>query len=545
MPSSTLSCNRIISGFARNGHLENAKSLFDAMFDRDVVSWNSILGAYSRHGATSEAREVFGKMPATDGFSWSSMLSAFAHTASRDEVGELFDKLPVRELISWTSMLHSCARDGRLEEMQAVFWRFPCWDVICWNEVITACAREGHLSDALVAFNQMPGRSSVTWNLLLQAFCRASQPDGQVEEARRVFDAMLHRNTVSWNSMVAGYVRAGRVAEAKLLFDAMPDTAKRDVVSWNTMLPAFTVTEDAAVLELVEECFRRMPFTSQASWNAMLHAYACGGVTQRAEQLFERMPEKDSASWSALASARLLSGKCQSAASVVGLMDLDGCKPDAVSYISALEACGMASDLAQGRILHAEIVAADDPALQDGGKVATALVSMYSRCAALGEAVAAFDGMSSKNLVSWTAMVAALAQNGFSSLARLAFWRMELNGFTPDSISFISILSACNHAGSVELGWSHFVSMVGDYGIQPGLDHYACVVDLLGRAGNLEDAHELMDAMPFIPGPDSRTSLLSACRGLPVSKVPEFVPHEQELDGGEDVLFVGILAAAG
>ncbi|URD85602.1 PPR repeat [Musa troglodytarum] len=287
--------------------------------------------------------------------------------------------------------------------------------------------------------------------------------NGRVVEARRLFDQMPYRNLVSWNTMIAGYSHNGCVAEAAELFDRMP---KRDAFSWTLMITCYTRN----------------------------------GELEEARRLFDRMMRKE------------------------------GKDPDWSTFACALSGCANLAALQVGTQLHNLL-------LKSGHIIdifaGNALITMYARCGRILTARQVFDEMVSVDLVSWNSLIAGHALNGYAKAAISIFQEMKKNGVAPDEVTFIGLLSACSHAGMVDDGLELFYSMSRDYPITPVAEHYACVVDLLGRAGRLGEALKLVKGMPIKANAGIWGSLLGACRmhknpevaNVAAEKLFEFEPH--------------------
>ncbi|URE02042.1 Pentatricopeptide repeat-containing protein [Musa troglodytarum] len=231
---------------------------------------------------------------------------------------------------------------------------------------------------------------------------------------------------------------------------------------------------------LARQVFDEIGVRDPVSWNSMLCGYAQNGLSDKAIKLFHTMRE-----------ARV--------------------EPDKITIVGVLSACAAVGALELGRSLDAY---ASGNGLYHNVFVGTALVDMYAKCGNLGRAMEVFDIMPHKNIVSWNAMISALAFNGQGEEAISLFTRMiNVNqGFQPNDITFIGVLSACVHSGLVDEGRRWFDVMQSAYGIIPKIEHFSCMVDLLARAGLLEEAWEFIEKMPQKPDAVVLGALLSACR---------------------------------
>jgi pentatricopeptide repeat protein len=262
---------------------------------------------------------------------------------------------------------------------------------------------------------------------------------GCLVEAQRVFDGMPVKNVVSWTSLVSGYIGNKRINKARSVFNNM---SERNVVSWTVMISGYV--------------------QNQKFMDAL--------------KLFIRM---------------LKSGN----------------RPNHFTLSSVLDAIAECSSLIMGQQVHSSILKSSTP-----GDVilSTSLVDMYAKCGDIEAAFSVFESMPKKNLVSWNSIIGGYARHGLATRALEEFERMIKSGIRPDEVTFVNVLSACGHGGLIEEGEKYFYSM-GEYAVKAGVEHYACMVDLYGRAGKLEKAEKLIKRMPCEPDVVVWGALLGAC----------------------------------
>ncbi|EFJ13458.1 hypothetical protein SELMODRAFT_122334 [Selaginella moellendorffii] len=222
------------------------------------------------------------------------------------------------------------------------------------------------------------------------------------------------------------------------------------------------------------------------------------------------MPERNTVSWNAMICAFAREGDFARALGLFRAMDLEGARPDRVTFVAILDACGQSLAMGLGMWIHAELLTAGFQGEITISTALTALVAMYGNFGHLREAKLVFDDLKHRDVKAWSSMLAAFALNGHSHEALEIFHAMQLHGFTPNSVTFVSVLLACAHAGLLSDVYSHFASLSADYAIAASLDHYMCVVDALARSGRLREAEDLIATMPFEPDAVAWTSLLSA-----------------------------------
>ncbi|KAL6011325.1 Pentatricopeptide repeat-containing protein [Asimina triloba] len=337
-------------------------------------------------------------------------------------------------------------------------------------------------------------------NLLIDSYYRVT---GGMDDSTKVFDKMLERDVVSWNSMIAGLVRSGHMDEARKLFDEMPE---RDMVSWNTVLDGYAKVGE---MDVAFEIFERMPERNVVSWSTMIFGYRKADDMEMARILFDKMPVKTLVPWTIMISGYVEKGMNKEAYNLYDQMEKAQLKPDEAAIISFLSACAESCFLGLGRRIHAHI---GQTKLRHTTQVCNALLDMYAKCGNLVEALSVFDSMVKRDVVSWNSILQGLAMHGQGDKALELFSRMEKDGITPDGVTFVGVLCACTHMGLVDEGQHYFSSMERDFGVIPQVEHYGCMVDLLGRGGRLNEAFELICNMPIKPNAIILGTLLGACR---------------------------------
>ncbi|KAE8678442.1 Pentatricopeptide repeat-containing protein [Hibiscus syriacus] len=361
-----------------------------------------------------------------------------------------------------------------------------------------------------------------------------------VKAAWKLFSVMEDRDVVSWNSMMAGLLKVRQLREARKLFDEMPE---RDIVSWNTILDGFV---KAGIMEEAFELFQKMPQRNVVSWSTMVMGYSKAGDMDMARVLFDKMPLKTLVPWTIIISGYAEKGLAKEAIDLYDQMERHGLRLDDGSVISILAACAESGLLKVGIKVHDSIERLN---FRCSITVSNALVDMYAKCGSLDKARSVFNGMAKRDVVSWNAMLHGFAMHGRGREALHVFSRMKMQGFQPDRVTFVGVLCACTHAGFIDEGVEYFYAMEKDYGIVPQIEHYGCMIDLLGRGGRLKEAFRLMHTMPFEPNAIIWGTLLGACRLHDATELTEKVlDHLLELDPsdpGNYSMVANIFAAAG
>lgn len=326
----------------------------------------------------------------------------------------------------------------------------------------------------------------------------------EIECARKVFDGMSVRNEVSWTAMMMGYLNCGDMDAARRMFDEMP---KRNDATWNAMVKGLVKLGD---LVTAKKVFDAMPVRDEVSYTTLIHGYAKAGDMAVARSMFNEMPKKDLVSWSALMSGYVQNGKPGEAVKVFGEMWAMNLMPDEFILVSLMSACAQLGSLELAKWI--ESYMREGSYDMTRAHVSAALVDMNAKCGNMERATKLFEEMPGRDLVSYCSMIQGLCIHSCGAQAVSLFDKMIDEGIIPDDVAFTVILSTCSHAGLVDEGCRFFDLMVQKYCLSPSPDHYACMVNLLGKSGRLKAAYELIQSMPVESYAGAWGALLGACR---------------------------------
>lgn len=339
---------------------------------------------------------------------------------------------------------------------------------------------------------------------------------GDCTSARAVFDRMEQKkNEVAWTSMIDGYAKNQSPREALRLFSSMEqdEGLSVDEITMATVISSCGELKDLEYGKKLHLRIRQLTMTvCVVLGTALVDMYSKCGQLDLAREAFDAIPDKDKnvVSWSAMISGYAQNSQGSEALRLFkDMVSKSDHRPNEITAMAALSACAQTGDLSLGNWIHAYI---DKSKLDHSIGLLNSLVDMYSKCGKMELAFEIFTKMPEKDIVSWNVMINGLALHGFADQALAQFAAMQKAGISPDDITFIGLLSACSHAGLVREGFSHFRNMKAMYGIEPKLEHYGCVADLLSRAGMLEEAREFIREMPMQPNGAVWGSLLSGCR---------------------------------
>ncbi|KAM6580252.1 hypothetical protein CsatA_004026 [Cannabis sativa] len=418
-------------------------------------------------------------------------------------------------------------------------------DVFVNSSLINMYAQCSELDNARLVFDKSVVRNEVSFTALITGY--ASR--GRMAEARCLFDKIPIRDAVSWNAMISGYGHSGRFGEALLFFKEMLKANVKPNES--TIVTVLSSCAQSGSLELgnwVRSWVEDHDLGSNLRVvNALIDMYSKCGNLDKARDLFNGLNQKNVVSWNAMIGGYTQMSNYKEALSLFRVMLRSDIEPNDVTLLCVLPACAHLGALDLGKWIHSYI---DKNFLTYTNKsLCTSLIDMYAKCGNIKAAQQVFDGMKVRSLASWNAMISGLAIHGHASMAFELFSKMVDLGFMPDDITFVGVLSACNHAGLVDLGRHYFSSMIQDYNISPKLQHYGIMIDLLGQAKLFDEAESLIKNMEMKPDGAIWGSLLGACKVHNRVELGEYVAqHLFELEPenpGAYVLLSNIYAAAG
>ncbi|KAG5412740.1 hypothetical protein IGI04_000307 [Brassica rapa subsp. trilocularis] len=560
------SLTRALREFADSGLMEDALHLFDEMNKADVFVWNVMIKGFTTCGLHHEALRFYSRMVLTgikaDSFTYPFVIKSAAGASSLLE-GKTIQAAVIKlgfdsDVYVCNSLISFYMKLGWAMDAEKVFDEMPERDIVSWNSIVSGFLAVGDCVRSLVMFKEMmrfgfePDRFSIMSALgacshvedclrmgkeihcyairrgiedvmVLTSVLDMYNRYSEVSYAERVFNGMSNRNIVAWNVMIGCYARNGRGVDAFLCFQKMSEGP--DVITLINLLPACEeILEGRAVHGYAT---RRGFLPHVVLETALIDMYGEGGKVKSAEAVFDRMGEKNLVSWNSMIAAYVQNGENYSALKLFReLWDLDSSSlvPDSTTIASILPAYAESLSLSEGRQLHAYVVKAR---YSSNTIVLNSLVHMYAMCGDLGDARKCFDQVVFKDVVSWNSIIMAYGVHGFGRISVCLFSEMiTTSGVSPNKSTFASLLAACSISGMIDEGWDYFNSMKREYGIDPGIEHYVYMVDLIGRTGNLSSAKRFIEDMPFVPTARVWGSLLKASRNHNDITVAEFAAEQ-------------------
>ncbi|KAL6313561.1 hypothetical protein AAG906_006926 [Vitis piasezkii] len=501
---------KFIKVYSNSGDLQRARHLFDKIPQPDLPTWTILISALTKHGRSLEAIQYY---------------NDFRHKNCVEP-----DKLLLLSVAKACASLRDVMNARRVHE-DAIRFGFcsdvllgnalidmygKCRDVISWTSMASCYVNCGLLREALGAFRKMglngERPNSVTVSSILPACADLKDLKSGREVHGFVVRNGMRGNVFVSSALVNMYASCLSIRQAQLVFDSM---SRRDTVSWNVLITAYFLNKEC---EKGLSVFGRMMSEgvelNYASWNAVI-----GGCMQN--------------------------GRTEKALEVLSRMQNSGFKPNQITITTVLPACTNLESLRGGKQIHGYVFR--HWFFQDL-TTTTALVFMYAKCGDLELSRRVFSMMRKRDTVSWNTMIIANSMHGNGEEALLLFREMVDSGVRPNSVTFTGVLSGCSHSRLVDEGLLIFDSMSRDHSVEPDADHHSCMVDVLSRAGRLEEAYEFIKKMPIEPTAGAWGALLGGCRvykNVELGRIAANRLFEIEPDNpGNYVLLSNILVSA-
>lgn len=555
---SIFTSNQLIHLYSKNGLIQEAYNLFDEMPDRNVYTWNAIIYAHIKTHNLSKAQHLFDASPFKNSVTYNTMITGYAANGGdgyETQAVKLFLQMQEEgenarvDEFSLTTMLNLVAKLSYLpwgRQIHALMVKTANnHSSFAVSSLIDMYSKCRNFQDVCSVFH---GSSPVAEPFTKNAMVAACVREGELEMAKKIFWHESEINdVVSWNTMVAGLVQNGDENAALEMFKRMV----KEGYKWNEHTLASVLSACSGLKSLrmgkqvhslvIKEGIFNNPFISSGvvelyckcgnmkyaesvyaeimpensfAITSMIVGYSQKDDMLEATRLFDSMVEKNYVVWTVMISGYVKSNQSKQAFELFSkFMAQHGETLDALMLVNLLGACTLQATVDPGKQIHGNMLRIG---IEMDEVVVSALVDMYSKCGNIKYAKDVFQrsAIISRDVVLYNVMIAGYAHHGHESEAIKLFEEMRGKGLEPDAVTFLAILAACRHRGMVEAGEKYFSSMTEDYEILPESDHYACMIDLYGRANQLEKASLLMEKIPIQIQTDGVLlgSFLNACK---------------------------------
>ncbi|CAJ1949874.1 unnamed protein product [Sphenostylis stenocarpa] len=541
--------NSLMKMYCKSGNFRKALLVFENLSHSDIVSWNTVLSGFEESlDALHFARSMHFRGIAFDPvtyttalsfcrgdhgilFGWqlhtlvvkcgyacevfigNALVTMYSRWGMLDEAWRVFDEMPRRDSISWNAMISGYAQEGECYGLEAVLLFV---NMVSHGMLIDHCSLTGAVSACGHVRNLELGRQihglthkvgygthvSVC-NVLMSTYSKCEVPS----DAKAVFEDICNPNVVSWTTMISIDEE-----DAMSLFNALRiDGVYPNDITYVGLIHAITirnlVIEGLMIHGLcIKSCF----LSEQTVSNSLVTMYAKFECIQESKKIFEELNCHETVSWNALISGYAQNGLYKEAF-LTFLSAVEEIKPNHYTLGSVLNAIAAAEDISlkHGQRCHSYLLKLG---LNTDPIVSVALLDMYGKRGNIIESQRVFDETLERTQFAWTAIISAYARHGLFESVMSLYTEMEREGISPDVITFLSVLAACCRNGMVDVGHRVFESMVKKHSIEATSEHYSIMVDMLGRAGRLDKAEELMHQIPGGPGLSVLQSFLGSCR---------------------------------
>lgn len=547
--------NALVAMYGKGGSLDESVKVFEKMCERNLVSWNALICALSENGLLEGCFDVYEEMMQVDGLrpDVATLVTLLPLCAEKGQIdlGRLLHGLAVRlgltqELQLNNALIDMYAKCGSLLDAQLLFVNADQKNVVTWNAIIGGYSSNGYVKKTFDLLHQMQieGMWANTITILnalsscldesgltslKELHCHAIRKEFELDEmvanaliaayakcgllryADHVFKEMNLKTVNSWNALIGGYAQNGDPSIALDLFCMM--RSLRLQPDWFT-IGSLLLACSHLKLTHIGKAIHGFAFRNGLDLDSfisisLISLYIQCGKASSARRLFDNLEDKSVVTWNAMITGYSQNNLGDEALLLFRQMMQEGLRASEISILAVVSACSQLSALGLGKEVHCFALKED---LVRDPFVGSAVVDMYAKCGCIEQAEQTFEDLAEKDLVSWTVMIAGYGINGQGKAAVKLFEQMQNEGLKPDSFTYTGILMACSHGGLVEEGLKYFEQMQSVHDLEPKLDHYTCVVDMLGRAGRLKDAVKIIDDMSEEPDSGIYAAFLGACK---------------------------------
>ncbi|KAF8411955.1 hypothetical protein HHK36_004513 [Tetracentron sinense] len=547
--------NSLITMYARSYRLDDAVCLFEGLRSHDIVSWNSLIGGYALNsqgdaGVDLVARFLsFGmrinestfssflsscatvtiletakkahvlilklREPTDQGTS-NIILTMYCRCKSINDVINAFKMMEERDFISFNILIGLFRDLSRYEEAIGLFLQIQLEgfnvDELMYSSLISSCSKLADLDSGLQIHTCIikTGFEKVfpLGNSLLEMYSQCRR----LNDMEKMFSEIDMPDIFTWNTMAIGYAHFGFFDLSIRIWKEMIESGiELNEFSYCAMIDMCICIEDPVIGEQIQGRIKKLGLVSDtALMNSLLTMYASCGMMDKASTIFAEISSTDSVSWNAIVCGYAQNGLAEESLRVYLLMNQSGLKPNHMTFASISKSCIVRMELVLGLQFHGQVI---KRGFESDVLVSNSFITMYAKCGDIRESSKIFlDTMTNRDVITWNSMICGYAHHGCGREALDTFSEMKVSGEKPNGVTFLGVLSACSHTGLLSEARIEFNAMYQDHGILPSEEHYTCMVDILCRAGNLREAKDFIERMPFNPCSLIWRTLLSACR---------------------------------
>ncbi|PIA49277.1 hypothetical protein AQUCO_01300258v1, partial [Aquilegia coerulea] len=486
-----------------------------------VTFCSNVLKVCTKNGFFLEGKQVHSYI-IKSGFDYqqsllNQLLNLYLKCRDFEDGVNLFDEMSIRNVVSWNIMISGCGYNMAFDGNQSLLlFKRMLFDkvepnYITFVSLLSSCiefydvgsGKQLHCFITKYSFSN----NHVVCSVLIDLYGKC----GLVEEARRLFDRTLPKDLVLWNVMVSCYTLNSLGEEALGVFELLrSDGLKGDDFTFSSLLCSCGIIGFGDLGKQIHGLIIRLSFDMDILVSsALIDMYVKNDNILDARKIFDGMTTRNVVSWTTMVVGYGRQGDGKEAMQLLKDMLRGYLSPDELTIASILSSCANIAAINEIGQVHSH---ATKKGLESFLSIGNALINAYSKCGSLAGAFQSFNSICKPNLITWTSIIGAYAFHGLPRRAIEIFEEMLSKGAEPDRLAFLGVLSACSHGGLVSEGFYYFGSMTNDHQLVPGLEHYACLIDLLGRAGHLDRAYDILENMPIEPGANVLGAFIGACK---------------------------------
>ncbi|XP_068647657.1 putative pentatricopeptide repeat-containing protein At3g15930 [Aristolochia californica] len=466
------------------GDMVLARRLFDQIQHPSVFVWNTMIKGYARCSSPDLAVNIYSEMLREginpDNYTFPFLLKAFSREMALSSAegyhAQILEFGFDSDDFVQNALIHIYALCGKVDSARQIFSVSSRQNVVIWNAIISGYNRSRRFEESCKLFYEMRKENLVPTTVTIVL----------------VLSACAKLKDINFGKLLHLYIEESRV--------------ERNLILENALIGMFASCGD---MDVAFQLFNDMNIKDVISWTTMVTGFANLGQVDQARQIFDKMPQRDFVSWTAMIDGYIQANSFKEALEIFQKMQVAKIKPDEFTMVSILTACAQIGALEVGEWIRVYIEKSD---IKTDVYVGNALIDMYAKCGSIESAREVFHKMLKKDKFTWTVMIVGLATNGYEEEALDMFDKMLKALVTPDEVTYIGVLVACAHGGMIEKGRQFFSGMSSCHGLTPNVTHYGCMVDLLGRAGHLDEALDIIENMPIRSNSVVWGALLSGCR---------------------------------